>query len=100
MIEIVTWISNTYELDLGDVLYFAEQAVIPGTKVIFVSDEDIAGALAVQVGGTPTPPKQDVLDDEDEFGHYDEIHQGVVLYRGEGSEEEIAAAYVQAWRGQ
>lgn len=103
MIEVVTWISHPSEMDLSDTLWFAEQAVVPGTKVTFVDDDDIAAAEAAIIAQEPAAepshlPQQPGLEDQDEFGYTDEIHEAVVLYRGEGSLEEVAIAYVRSVR--
>lgn len=100
MIEIVSWVSHPSEMDLQDVLWTLEQAIVPGTKVIFINDEDIAAAEATMIAPAPEPtlPAQPGLDDQDDFTLEDEVYRAVVLYRGEGSPEEVAIAYVRANR--
>ena len=67
MIEIVDWINSIHDaLDLGDILAFAKKAQEPGVKVTMVTDDWIAERAAV------------------------------VLYRGEGTTDEVRAAFFKA----
>lgn len=96
-INIVTYISHPREMDLGDIMYCMEKATEPGTKCIFINQEDIEKAKNVLFPATPVTIGKE-LGDKDEFGDEEEVHQAVVLYRGDGSEEDIVLAYVKAVR--
>ena len=62
------WINSVHDaLDLGDILEFAKQAQMPGTKVTMVKDATIS-----------------------EYG------MAVTLYRGTGTDDEIRVALLKA----
>jgi hypothetical protein len=67
-VKIMDWINSVHDaLDLGDILEFAKQAQMPGTKVTMVKDATIS-----------------------EYG------MAVTLYRGTGTDDEIRAALLKA----
>ena len=100
-VEVHHWVTRLHELDMGDFVYYLAEVRKPGMNFTFVDGPDIEKALET-VMPAPTPDmlkSVGPLDDTDEFEEKWKPSQykgGVVFYRGEGSLEDIAIAYVKA----